>query len=72
MNFLLKRVIGGKIEGMIEVVERWVEDVSSYWIYIYEKERVVEIKKESTSWYYVENSLWKRLWACRVTTELIN
>jgi len=31
------------------------------------EKRMLEIEKGNTGWHSVENSLWKRLWACRKT-----
>ena len=55
-NCLLKHTC--TIEGGIEVREDEEEGVCSYWM------TLKNLKTGSTRLYYMENSLWKRLWTC--------
>ena len=46
-NCLLRHVIGGKIEGRIEVKGRLEEDVSSYWMTLSKREDTVDLKRKN-------------------------
>jgi hypothetical protein len=39
------------------------------WLEVTRKEKILEIERGSTRSLSMENSLWKRLWTCRKTTE---
>jgi hypothetical protein len=54
-------VIEGKLEGRIEMTGNEEEDVSSNWMTLRGKKKILEIKKGSTRSHTLENSLWKRL-----------
>jgi hypothetical protein len=52
-----KHVIGGKIGGRIAVMRRRGR----------KRKQILEAERGSTRSHYVENSLLRRLWACRKT-----
>jgi hypothetical protein len=72
-NCFLQHAIRGKVEGSMEVIERWarrckqpLEDIKK------KKNRLLEIEGLSTETLSVENSLWKRLQTCRKTDYSLN
>jgi len=53
-------VLEAKIQGE-KGWEEEEEDVSSYWMTLRKRERMLEIRRGSTRSHIMENSLWKRL-----------
>jgi hypothetical protein len=49
------------LEAKIQGEKGWEEDVSSYWMTLRKRERMLEIRRGSTRSHIMENSLWKRL-----------
>ena len=68
-NCFLKHVVERKIEGSIETTGRRIRGHKQLPL---GKERILEIKRESTRSHSVENSLWKRQWTCRKTYNRMN
>jgi len=67
-NCLLQRVIEGKIKGGREVTGRGGRRRRKLWMILRKgKERILSFERGSSRSYYVESSLWKRLWTYRKT-----
>jgi hypothetical protein len=66
-NCLLKYIAEGKIEGRIEVTRRRGRRCEHLLDGLEKKEGILEIAREGTGSRSLENSLRRRLWACRKT-----
>ena len=64
-NSLLKLITEGKVEQRVEVWGRQGRRRRQ----LLKNENILEIERESSRPHFVENSLWKRIWNCRKTTE---
>ena len=62
---LLKHVIYGKIDRKIAGMGRRGRKRKHILDNPKEKEKIVELERESTRLHSIRNSLWKRLWTCR-------
>ena len=63
-NYLLQRVIEGKIKGGREVTGRRGRKRRKLLDDLKERKGYSQLKEETRS-HYVESSIWKRLWTCR-------